>query len=160
MQVNLVYFKEDGQSKSFSLDKPVSVLGRRVDCDLRIPLIGVSRQHCELLAKDGGVAVKDLDSSNGTFVNARRIQEQPLKPGDRLQVGPVLFTVQIDGAPEQISPPSEQADVEEVSDVEPVEDGGELDSDEDIFAQLVMGDSDLDDDAFVELDEDEEPGTS
>ena len=54
------------------------------------------------LVKDA-VKVKDLESANGTYVNNKRIQkEQPLSPGDHLVVGPVVFTVQINGQPAEI----------------------------------------------------------
>ncbi|OPX23812.1 MAG: hypothetical protein B1H04_03305 [Planctomycetales bacterium 4484_123] len=104
MDVKLVMYKRDGRRKDFRIHKPKTVLGRAEDCDLRIPLLSVSRKHCELILGDDELRVRDLASSNGTFVNSRRITETALKPGDRLVIGPVVFTVQIDGVPEQIAP--------------------------------------------------------
>ena len=48
--------------------------------------------------------VKDLGSSNGTYINNGRVEEAPLQAGDRLAVGPIVFTVQVDGMPSEIAP--------------------------------------------------------
>ena len=103
MDAKLVMFKSNGQRKDFPIISPKTVIGRGDNCDLRVPLLSVSRQHCELtLAKR--VRVRDLGSSNGTYVNNRRVNETALKAGDRLAVGPIVFTMQIDGVPEEIRP--------------------------------------------------------
>lgn len=100
----LAMFKSDGTRRDFPLVKDRVVIGRKVNCDLRIPLTAVSRQHCELSVKDGKVSVKDLGSSNGTYHNAVRVQEASLTAGDELVVGPVVFTFIVDGQPEDIKP--------------------------------------------------------
>jgi len=104
MDLKLVMFKANGQRKDFPVVSPVTTIGRAEDCDLRIPLLSVSRRHCELTVSEDVAKIKDLGSSNGTYVNNARVNEGALKPGDRLVVGPVVFTVQIDGAPEEIHP--------------------------------------------------------
>jgi len=105
MEIKLVMFKNDGQRKDFPVSGPTTTLGRGEDCDLQVPLLSVSRRHCELGLTDQGIKAKDLGSSNGTYVNNKRINEEVvLKAGDRLAVGPVVFTVQIDGQPEEIRP--------------------------------------------------------
>lgn len=100
----LAMFKSDGTRRDFPLVKDRVVIGRKVNCDLRIPLTAVSRQHCELTIDDDKVTVKDLGSSNGTFHNAVRVQEAGLSAGDELVVGPVVFTLIVDGQPEDIKP--------------------------------------------------------
>ena len=104
MDIVLVMFKSDGQRKDFPLDSPVTVVGRNESCDLRAPILSVSRRHCELSVSGDRLSVKDLGSSNGTYVNNERITEAELKPGDRLAVGPIIFTIQVDGAPAEIQP--------------------------------------------------------
>jgi pSer/pThr/pTyr-binding forkhead associated (FHA) protein len=108
MQVVLVMFRADGERRSFSLPRTVTVIGRREDCDLRIPLGDVSRKHCRFIADNDVLKVEDLGSSNGTFHNGVRIQEAVINPGDNVQVGPVSFVVQINGVPadEEIQPPA------------------------------------------------------
>ncbi|MCG3178447.1 MAG: hypothetical protein BIFFINMI_00774 [Phycisphaerae bacterium] len=104
MDVNLIMFKENGQRKDFPMRGKTFVIGRREDCDLRIPLPSVSRKHCKFSRGDVGLELKDLASSNGTFVNNQRIQETILKAGDRVVIGPVVFVCQIDGDPPDPKP--------------------------------------------------------
>ena len=100
----LAMFKSDGTRRDFPLAKDRVVIGRKVNCDLRIPLTAVSRQHCELTIDGGNVTVKDLGSSNGTYHNSVRVQEAHLAAGDELVVGPVVFTLIVDGQPADIKP--------------------------------------------------------
>lgn len=99
MQVVLVMFRADGQRRSFSIVREITMIGRREDCDLRIPLGDVSRKHCRLIKDEQTVRIEDLGSSNGTFHNDQKVQEAVLSPGDTIRVGPVTFMVQIDGIP-------------------------------------------------------------
>jgi predicted component of type VI protein secretion system len=99
MQVVLVMFRADGERRSFSIVRDMTVVGRREDCDLRIPLGEVSRKHCRLIKDADAMKLEDLGSSNGTFHNGQRVREATLGPGDTVQVGPVTFMVQIDGVP-------------------------------------------------------------
>jgi pSer/pThr/pTyr-binding forkhead associated (FHA) protein len=73
---------------------------------LYIPLQVVSRRHCQLSQEDNSLKVRDLRSSNGTFLNGQKIlDETEVKPGDRLQIGPLTFAIQIDGQPDDVSSP-------------------------------------------------------
>ncbi|HTW93371.1 MAG TPA: FHA domain-containing protein [Tepidisphaeraceae bacterium] len=100
MQVVLAMFRPDGERRSFSVVRDLTVIGRREDCDLRIPLGDISRKHCRLIKDGDSLRVEDLGSSNGTYHNGSRIQKEAiLAPGDQIQVGSVRFVVQIDGVP-------------------------------------------------------------
>lgn len=124
MNANLVLFKKGGEAKTFPLPSTVTVVGRRQDCDLCVPLMVISRRHCELNQDQGQLKLRDLGSRNGTFVNGRRVEETQLNPGDEIQVGPVKFGVQIDGQPEEliasdseiIQPPEDLDDFEKEDD--------------------------------------------
>ena len=110
MDVNLVLFKKDGSQKSFALPSSITVIGRRHDCDLCIPLDEVSRRHCQLDRNNEILEVRDIDSRNGTYLNGRQVNgETPVKAGDYLQVGPLVFQLQIDGEPEKTTPPQDNA---------------------------------------------------
>jgi pSer/pThr/pTyr-binding forkhead associated (FHA) protein len=95
----MVMFRADGQRRSFSVTRDITVIGRREDCDLRIPLGDVSRKHCRVIVDGETIRCEDLGSSNGTFRNGERVQQSELSPGDTLQVGPVVFVLQVDGHP-------------------------------------------------------------
>ncbi|MCD4823501.1 MAG: FHA domain-containing protein [Phycisphaerae bacterium] len=99
MDVKLILMKTDGQQKEFSLTKEVTLIGRESTCDLRIPIESCSRKQCELTIEGDKLMVRDAESSNGTFVNNERVTEAELSAGDRLTIGPIVLTVQIDGEP-------------------------------------------------------------
>lgn len=102
MEVALVMVKADGTSKEIALAHTGAVVGRDEAAKIRIPIASISRRHCELTWDEDEVHVKDLGSSNGTFVNGKRIRQAELAPGDLLAVGPVVFVVKIDGFPKEI----------------------------------------------------------
>ena len=65
-------------------------IGRATGADFILDAALVSRVHCQLLAlRDGELEVRDLESTNGTFVNGERVERARLASGDRLQVGRV-----------------------------------------------------------------------
>ncbi len=105
MDVRLVIFTRNGQRRDFPLQKPQTLIGRAVECDLQIPLAIVSRRHCQITLSEKGALLQDVGSSNGTFYNGQRvITDETLKAGDRIRVGPINLTVVIDGQPENIEP--------------------------------------------------------
>lgn len=106
MQVVLVMNRTDGERRSFSIVRDVTVFGRREDCDFRIPLGDISRKHCRLVKSESSILVQDLGSSNGTYVNGTRIQESEVGAGDTIQIGGVTFVVQVDGVPGEEDIPS------------------------------------------------------
>ncbi len=110
MKVMLVAFKPDGARIDFRVRNERCVIGRDTEADLRIPVGTVSRQHCEVRVDDDEPRVRDLGSSNGTFLNGKRVTESVIDAGDLLRVGPTTFTVVIDGIPDVVTPPSDDAD--------------------------------------------------
>lgn len=102
MQAALVYIK-DGKIDSEATLKPGrTVVGREEGCQIRIPVASVSRKHCELSDEGGTLKIRDLDSSNGTFVNNKKVGEAELAAGDVLNIGGYTFVVKVDGQPAEI----------------------------------------------------------
>ena len=87
MSASLVVVHVDGRQSEVPLTKPLNVLGRATDCAIRIPSGKVSRHHCEVTFNDSKVAVRDLGSSNGTYVNRRRVTQTELAAGDMVCIG-------------------------------------------------------------------------
>jgi pSer/pThr/pTyr-binding forkhead associated (FHA) protein len=72
----------------------VKTLGRTARADFIVQAPLVSRLHCRLTADPSNqLVVEDLGSQNGTLVNGRKVDRATLKPGDRLTVGRVEFSV-------------------------------------------------------------------
>ncbi len=80
-----------------------TVFGRHADCDIRINDEGISRRHAEIVVTPEGLLVRDLDSSNGTFVNGERVKEHALKVGDEVRFDSLRFLIQNPAMPEKNS---------------------------------------------------------
>ena len=66
----------------------IRTVGRATGADFIVDAALVSRVHCRLTASAEGILeVRDLDSTNGTFVNGARVEQAQLSDGDRIQVG-------------------------------------------------------------------------
>ena len=66
----------------------VRTMGRAAGADFIVDVALVSRVHCRFTAMpDGGLEVRDLETTNGTFVNGQRAAVARLEPGDRVQIG-------------------------------------------------------------------------
>lgn len=102
VNASLVLVQNDGSQKEIPLSRVRTVIGRETSCQIRIPVPAVSRQHCEVTAEGEKIVLKDLGSSNGTFVNRRRVSHTELAAGDIIGVGPAVFAVRVDGKPGSI----------------------------------------------------------
>ncbi len=71
----------------------IRTVGRASIADLILDAALVSRIHCRLEANEETLEVIDLESTNGVFVNGRRVARAHLIPGDRLKVGRVELLV-------------------------------------------------------------------
>jgi len=101
MPYQLVVLKGRSAAQRIPLMEEVTTLGRQDGCELTVRSSQVSRRHCQLFEKKGLLLVKDLGSSNGTFVNEEKVEDQRvLEPGDILSLGPIQFRVESAEAPE------------------------------------------------------------
>jgi uncharacterized protein YkwD len=76
--------------REYSLDKPVIAIGSQRSNDVVLDDTTVSRRHATITLKSGGFELADLGSTNGTFVNGRRLSSPiALKPGDEIKFGSV-----------------------------------------------------------------------
>src|ERR687885_220511 len=73
--------------KSYPLEKRRVVIGRSKDCDIQVADTNVSRRHAEVRQEGAAHWLVDLDSTNGTEVNGRRLKRAKLRPGDTITVG-------------------------------------------------------------------------
>jgi predicted component of type VI protein secretion system len=79
---------------TLKLSDGVTSVGRHDDCWIRIKSSQVSRKHCEIFESGGKLTIRDLGSSNGTYVNGKRVLgQQALTPGDELTLGAVTLRV-------------------------------------------------------------------
>ncbi|MFZ5757564.1 MAG: FHA domain-containing protein [Pseudomonadota bacterium] len=69
------------------------VIGRANNCDIQLPANHVSRQHAEVQLVGGRLLVKDLNSSNGTYINRKKVSDGELKNGDEVRFDTFSFEV-------------------------------------------------------------------
>jgi hypothetical protein len=92
MQAKLRVIGGKANKKEVLLNLP-SVVGRSREAGLTIAHPMISRQHCELFEAGGLVRIRDLGSTNGTYVAGKKVAESVLRPRDQFSVGPLTFEV-------------------------------------------------------------------
>jgi len=80
-------------SQSFYPVDGTITIGRDNSCDITVPVSHLSRQHAQLTVAGSYMVVKDMGSTNGTFLNGERITNGRAKPGDKLRFDVIGFTV-------------------------------------------------------------------
>ncbi|QDT48558.1 FHA domain protein [Symmachiella dynata] len=96
MQAEMKVIGGKQQGKVIPLTMKKFLIGREKDCHLRPNNDLISRHHCVLTVDEYTVRIRDLGSTNGTYVNSERIQGQVvLKDGDKLAIGKLLFEVSV-----------------------------------------------------------------
>jgi len=81
--------------RSFTIGDEPLIIGRSPSVAVVINDANVSRQHAEVWRTADGVAIRDLQSTNGTFVNGHRIDAVSLSPRDDITVGPLRFRIEL-----------------------------------------------------------------
>ena len=81
----------EGKKIFFTDEMHELVIGRDPECDFAINEVVMSRRHAKVLKRWGGIAIRDLESKNGTFVNNRRVVEEYLHDGDRVALGTIVL---------------------------------------------------------------------
>jgi hypothetical protein len=83
----------DGKTIAIS-HEPV-VIGRAPECGVVLGDTNISRRHAQVALDDGAVVVTDLGSTNGTFLNGRRVTRATVRPGDELTIGTSRLRVEV-----------------------------------------------------------------
>lgn len=91
----------DVDGRRYQLTREVTVIGRGSDADVVLDDPGVSRRHAEIRLDDHGALVRDLGSTNGTFVDGERTASARLTDGSRLTLGRTRITVHLAGDDDQ-----------------------------------------------------------
>jgi len=100
VNVRLVVVRPETKRQTFSVRLPI-LIGRSEEAKFRIQQDRVSRKHCELFEHDGRVYLRDLGSTNGTFLEGAVIDtssRHPLEPGATVKVGSLEFRIEFEPA--------------------------------------------------------------
>ncbi|MCI0748438.1 MAG: FHA domain-containing protein [Verrucomicrobia subdivision 3 bacterium] len=111
--MRLIFRKETAPEQSLELRQGITRLGRREDNDFQIDDPTVSSIHCEIRVEGDSVVVRDLGSSNGTFINGQQIRQHSLELGETLALGdvemvleksPIVVSIPIFNEPTPVAP--------------------------------------------------------
>ncbi len=81
---------QEHRGQTFTLSGPKHTVGRTENCDICIPNSAVSSRHCALTRQeDGDYLLTDLDSTNGTVVNGKKVDEVKLQHSDIVRIGSI-----------------------------------------------------------------------
>jgi serine/threonine-protein kinase len=96
MRIRIEKGPNKGDAFEITLESQPIIIGRGDDADFVIPNPLISKQHCKVFvdAKNRIVWLKDLNSTNGTFMNGEKIDEVGVHAGDKIQMGEVLLSVE------------------------------------------------------------------
>src|SRR6202042_2895398 len=86
-----------GRAHELNVDR--TTIGRVEDNTFQIADPSVSSHHCEVHLRGNEILIRDLNSTNGSFIGADKITEQVLKPGQTLRLGQVELKLEVEGAP-------------------------------------------------------------
>jgi pSer/pThr/pTyr-binding forkhead associated (FHA) protein len=75
------------EEKTYQLDRSRLVVGREPKCEIQIDNLGISREHCAFSQRGEAYLIQDLNSSNGTYVNGKKITEHFLNNDDEIIIG-------------------------------------------------------------------------
>ncbi len=109
----IIISEKGGAERRESFDKNEINVGRVQGNDLMLPKGNVSKHHARLLFRDGRFIVTDLKSTNGTYVNGRKIAQATIvREGDKIYIGDFVLRLETNGA---AAPPPEATQGEEES---------------------------------------------
>ncbi len=93
----LIVLSSSGFATTYVIDAHMHLMGRSHECNFIVNDSLVSKKHCNITFEDGKFYVEDLDSSNGTFVNGKRIKKKTaLFYGDKLSVGDTILRLYLE----------------------------------------------------------------
>src|SRR5437867_3495561 len=95
----VIITEKGGDQRRLDFDKPEVTIGRVQGNDIILPKGNISKRHSRIVLKDGRFVIVDLKSTNGTYVNGRRITSPlVIKGGDKVYIGDFILTIEEGGA--------------------------------------------------------------
>jgi pSer/pThr/pTyr-binding forkhead associated (FHA) protein len=102
----LVLLSEGYAGRTCELKTETTTVGRVSDNAFEIPESSVSSHHAEIVLKGDEILIRDLDSTNGTFINGEKVTEAILKPGQILRFGTVELKIDTGDVPFKAAGPA------------------------------------------------------
>lgn len=98
--------EKGGQQSNYEFDKPEVTVGRMKGNDIVLPKGNVSKKHARIYGRNGTLMIDDLDSTNGTYVNGRKVtSEHEITENDKIYIGDFILQVEPDQQQQAGGPP-------------------------------------------------------
>ncbi len=81
------------RGEEYILDQKEMVLGRDAECEIHLPIDGISKKHLKFFISEGSLYVEDLKSANGTFVNGKLVKRGSLSDGDKISIPDTIIQI-------------------------------------------------------------------
>ena len=108
---SVVVTEKGGEQQRLEFDKPEVTIGRVQGNDIILPKGNVSKRHSRIVLKDSKFIIVDLKSTNGTYVNGRKITSPIVVKGtDKIYIGDFILTVEEPGAAAAVGAPPPSLD--------------------------------------------------
>src|SRR5688500_3683693 len=103
MEARLILLDPPASRREVKFSLPATI-GRSREAKIKLVHGQVSRVHCEFFERDGVLHVRDLGSTNGTYVGEERVGESAVSPGETVTIGAVRFRAEYEPAEDAILP--------------------------------------------------------
>src|SRR5947207_4967411 len=104
----IVVNEKGGEQRRIDFDKPEVTIGRVQGNDIILPKGNVSKRHSRIVLKDGKFIIVDLKSTNGTYVNGRKITSPlVIKGADKVYIGDFILSVEDPALGADAAPPAD-----------------------------------------------------
>src|SRR5256885_12585943 len=108
MPFSIILTEKGGDTRQLDFDVDEITIGRVDDNHICLPKGNISKKHTKIVHKDGKIIVLDMKSTNGTYVNGKKLTgPQVITPQDQIYIGDFILNVDPGGAPASDLPPDE-----------------------------------------------------
>ena len=147
MDIQLVVASGSKEGQVIPITGPKFIIGRADDCHLKPRSELISRYHCAIISDEGYVAIRDLGSKNGVFLNGDRVGlESEIKNGDKLSIGPLEFYVHLSVSTKAAKKPKVESISDAVARTAEIQSAAKEQDDEIEVADWLLGSDESDQD--------------
>src|SRR5438477_12249606 len=119
MSFSVILTEKGGATQRLDFDSEEITIGRVDENDICLPKGNISKKHTKIVVKDGKIIVLDLKSTNGTYVNGKKLAgPQVISPTDKVYIGDFILNVEppdMEAAAEELPPAEEEEPTRERS---------------------------------------------
>src|SRR3954462_1779151 len=111
MPFSVILTEKGGATQRLDFESEEITIGRVDENDICLPKGNISKKHTKIVVKDGKIIVLDLKSTNGTYVNGKKLAgPQVITPADKVYVGDFILSIEPPDMMADEPPPEEESE--------------------------------------------------